>query len=186
LAGLGFAVAIPASLGGAVRMNAGAHRACMGDVVEQVEVHRLVRGGRVTVPAAQIGFAYRHTRLPDDAVILAATVALAPGDPVSIRREMDEARRWRRETQPIAEANCGSVFTNPPGDHAARLIDGAGLKGRRVGGAHVSRKHANFIVADPGATSADVVRLIEVVRAEVAESTGVLLETEVKIVGAGG
>jgi UDP-N-acetylmuramate dehydrogenase len=96
---------------------------------------------------------------------------------------MDDARRWRRETQPIAEPNCGSVFTNPPGEHAAALIDAAGLKGARQGGAHVSAKHANFIVTEPGATAADVVALIEVVRTTVEAETGVRLEPEVRVVG---
>ena len=98
-----------------------------------------------------LGFSYRSSALPPDAVVTEASFALRPGDPVAIRAAMDEARRWRRETQPIAEPNCGSVFTNPPGDHAARLIDEAGLKGMTVGGAEVSPKHANFIIAHPGA-----------------------------------
>jgi UDP-N-acetylmuramate dehydrogenase len=96
---------------------------------------------------------------------------------------MDEAREWRRRTQPLAEPNCGSVFTNPPGDHAARLIEEAGGKGRRVGLASVSTKHANFIVASDGATAADVVTLIGQVRDLVAERSGVRLETEVRIIG---
>jgi UDP-N-acetylmuramate dehydrogenase len=96
---------------------------------------------------------------------------------------MDEAREWRRRTQPLAEPNCGSVFTNPPGDHAARLIEEAGAKGRRVGGASVSTKHANFIVAGEGATATDVVALIGQVQDIVAERSGVRLEPEVRIVG---
>jgi UDP-N-acetylmuramate dehydrogenase len=96
---------------------------------------------------------------------------------------MDEARTWRRETQPIAEPNCGSVFTNPPGEHAAALIERAGLKGLAVGGARVSVKHANFIVAEPGATAADVRALIELVRERVAASSGVVLQPEVRSIG---
>jgi UDP-N-acetylmuramate dehydrogenase len=114
-------------------------------------------------------------------VVVGATVSLTPGDPAAIRAAMEEARAWRRRTQPLAEPNCGSVFTNPPGDHAARLIDAAGLKGLRVGGAHVSDKHANFIVADPGSTSHDVVTLIERIRARVRDASGVDLETEVRL-----
>ena len=96
---------------------------------------------------------------------------------------MEEAREWRRRTQPLAEPNCGSVFKNPDGDHAARLVEAAGAKGLRVGGAHVSGKHANFIVADPGASSSDVWKLIEQVRALVESHAGVRLETEVELMG---
>jgi UDP-N-acetylmuramate dehydrogenase len=96
---------------------------------------------------------------------------------------MDAARVWRRETQPIAEPNCGSVFTNPPGDHAARLVDVTGCKGMRVGGARVSEKHANFIIAGPDARAADVLELIGRVQAAVEERWGIHLEPEVRLVG---
>jgi UDP-N-acetylmuramate dehydrogenase len=96
---------------------------------------------------------------------------------------MDAARRWRRDTQPIAEPNCGSVFTNPPGEHAAALIDAAGLKGASIGGASVSTKHANFIVTTPGATAADVRALIDLVRAGVERACGIVLQTEVRTIG---
>jgi UDP-N-acetylmuramate dehydrogenase len=115
--------------------------------------------------------------------VIGTRVRLAPGGAGAIRGAMDEAREWRRATQPLAEPNCGSVFTNPQGDHAARLIEAAGGKGRRVGGAWVSPKHANFIVAGPGARAADVVRLIEEVRSLVADTAGVVLEPEVRMVG---
>jgi UDP-N-acetylmuramate dehydrogenase len=185
LAGLAFAIAIPASLGGAVRMNAGAHGGQMSDVVETVEVFRLTGAGRETIPGPDAGFGYRYSALASDAVVIEARLALTPGDPDEIRARMDEARRWRRETQPIAEPNCGSVFTNPPGGHAAALIDGAGLKGARIGGASVSTKHANFIVTEPGASARDVRDLIEVVRARVAAATGVWLIPEVRAIGGG-
>jgi UDP-N-acetylmuramate dehydrogenase len=183
LAGLAFAIAIPASLGGAVRMNAGAHGGQMSDVVEAVEVFHLTGAGRETVAGPDAGFGYRHSSLAPDAVVIGARLALTPGDPDEIRARMDEARRWRRETQPIAEPNCGSVFTNPPGGHAAALIEDAGLKGARIGGASVSTKHANFIVTEPGASARDVRELIEVVRARVAATTGVWLMPEVRAVG---
>lgn len=183
LDGLSFGVAIPASLGGAVRMNAGAHGGEMADVVRRIEIHRMGEGTRGSVQASDAGFAYRRSSLPEDAVIVGAALELRPGDPSAIRSAMDEARRWRRETQPIAEPNCGSVFTNPEGDHAARLIEEAGCKGEVIGGARVSTKHANFIVAGPGATAADVRSLIASVRDRVAERTGVVLETEVRVVG---
>ena len=96
---------------------------------------------------------------------------------------MDDARRWRRETQPIAEPNCGSVFTNPPGAHAAALIEAAGLKGARVGGASVSGKHANFIVTEPGATAADVEALIRMIQDRIEADTGTRLEPEVRVIG---
>ena len=184
LAGLEFGVAIPASLGGAVRMNAGAHDGSMSDVVEAIDVYVLSAGEHRRVVAADAGFAYRRSRLPADGVVVGASVRLAPDAEGAIRGRMEEAREWRRRTQPLAEANCGSVFKNPVGDHAARLIDAAGGKGLRVGAAHVSEKHANFIVADPGASATDVWRLIERVRELVASSAGVRLETEVQLMGA--
>lgn len=183
LDGISFGVAIPASLGGAVRMNAGAHDAQIADVVERVEVFRLAEGRSTSVDRSDAGFGYRHSGLPDDGVVTGATLRLRPGDPAAIRVRMQEVKDWRRRTQPLAEPNCGSVFTNPPGDHAARLIDEAGGKALREGGAHVSGKHANFIVAGPGATAADVRRLIERVRALVLERSGVDLRPEVHLVG---
>lgn len=181
LEGLEFGVAIPASLGGAVRMNAGAHGREMSDAIETVDVFVLPERRRTTVPASDAGFAYRRSALPSEGVVVAATLCLRPGDPDEIRTKMETARAWRRRTQPLAEPNCGSVFTNPPGDHAARLIEAAGLKGMRVGRARVSEKHANFIVADDGATAADVMALIELIRDRVRSSAGVGLETEVRL-----
>jgi UDP-N-acetylmuramate dehydrogenase len=186
LAGLSFAVAIPASLGGAVRMNAGAHGGQLGDVVETVATYGLRGAGPQELPAAAAGFGYRHTDLDADAVVTGAQLRLQPGDPTRIRAAMDDARRWRRETQPIAEPNCGSVFTNPPGGHAAALIDAAGLKGARVGGASVSAKHANFIVTEPGATAADVEALIHMIQGRVEAETGIALLPEVRVIGEAG
>ncbi len=183
LAGLEFGVAIPATLGGAVRMNAGAHGRSMSDVIEVVDVYRVSNGTMQRVSSEDIGFAYRRTDLPDDAIVVSVIVRLEPGDDASIRAGMEEAREWRRRTQPLAEPNCGSVFKNPEGDHAARLIEAAGCKGMRVGGASVSTKHANFIVADPGATATDVVALIEQIRGAVEARSGVDLETEVHVLG---
>ncbi|HEX5938063.1 MAG TPA: UDP-N-acetylmuramate dehydrogenase [Actinomycetota bacterium] len=184
LGGLEFGVAIPASLGGAVRMNAGAHDGSMSDVLEAIDVFVLPEGDRRRVTAADAGFAYRRSDLPVDAVVVGAIARLRPDDEDRIRRRMEEAREWRRRTQPLAEANCGSVFKNPEGEHAARLIEAVGGKGLRVGGAHVSEKHANFIVADSGASAADVWELIERVRDLVASAAGVRLETEVRLMGA--
>lgn len=184
LEGVEFGVAIPASVGGAVRMNAGAHGGEVCDVVERIDVYRIAAAAREAIAAADAGFAYRSSALPDDAIVVGATLRLRAGEPPAIRRRMDEARAWRRRTQPLAEPNCGSVFTNPPGGHAAKLIDEVGGKELREGGARVSAKHANFIVAEPGATARDVRRLIERVQALVRDRAGVELVPEVRLVGA--
>ena len=184
LSGLEFGIAIPASVGGAVRMNAGAHEGSMADVVERIEVFSLESGGSRSVSAEDAGFGYRRSGLQPDAVVVGVTVALAPASPQEIRSRMEAARVWRRETQPVAEPNCGSVFKNPPGDHAARLIEAAGGRGMRVGGASVSTKHANFIVAEAGTRADDVLGLIRALQMLVEGSSGVRLETEVHLVGA--
>ncbi|MFM7718079.1 MAG: UDP-N-acetylmuramate dehydrogenase [Actinomycetota bacterium] len=184
LAGLEFGIAIPATLGGAVRMNAGAHGRSLADVVERVDVFDLRDGGVRSVEAPDAGFRYRGSEFGESAVVVGARLGLEPGDRDAIRTRMDEARAWRRETQPVAEPNCGSVFKNPEGAHAARLVEEAGCKGLAVGGASVSRKHANFIVAGEGARADDVARLIAAVRDAVRERTGIELEPEVRFLGA--
>lgn len=183
LSGIEWGVAIPASFGGAVRMNAGAHGGEMADVVETIDVFDLLDGGARCLGAAEARFIYRDSALPDHTVVTAATLRLRPAEPERIRARMDEVREWRRANQPLAEPNCGSVFKNPPGDFAARLIDEAGLKGMTVGGASVSMKHANFVVTSAGARAADVVELIRDVRRIVEERSGVRLEPEVRLVG---
>jgi UDP-N-acetylmuramate dehydrogenase len=135
------------------------------------------------IPASEAGFAYRRSALPDPGIVVSARFLLIPGDPEAIRSEMEAARAWRRATQPLAEPNCGSVFKNPPGDHAARLIEAAGGKGMAVGGARVSEKHSNFIVAGPGATARDVRSLVSLLRERVRERFDVELEPEVRMVG---
>ena len=185
LSGLEFGVAIPASLGGAVKMNAGAHGRSMSDVIERIEVHPLGgEGERRWLSGAEAGFAYRRSHLPDGAIVVGASARLSPAGEEAIRAQMEEAREWRRRTQPLAEPNCGSVFKNPEGDHAARLIEASGAKGLRIGGARVSEKHANFIVADPGASASDVWTVIGQVRSRVKSHAGILLETEVDVMGA--
>lgn len=183
LSGLEFAVAIPATLGGAVRMNAGAHQGSMDRVLEWLDLFSMGEGERRRLRAADAGFSYRRSTLPEGSVVVGATMVLRPGEPAEIRAQMEAARAWRRETQPLAEPNCGSVFKNPEGDHAARLVEAVGGKSLGVGGAHVSTKHANFIVAGPGATAADVLRLIELIQERVREHFGVSLEREVQLVG---
>jgi UDP-N-acetylmuramate dehydrogenase len=183
LTGLEFGVAIPASFGGAIRMNAGAHGHEVAEAVESVDVFELaLQTGRV-MSAPEIGFRYRNSELPADAVVVAGTVRLASADTSQIRRLMEEAREWRRRTQPLAEPNCGSVFKNPPGDHAARLIEDAGGKALSVGGAAVSAKHANFIVAGEGTSASDVVELVRKLQDVVEARSGVRLEPEVHLVG---
>jgi UDP-N-acetylmuramate dehydrogenase len=183
LAGLEFGVAIPASLGGAVRMNAGAHGRSMQDALASVELFSLTDAARASLPASSAGFDYRRSTLPEGSLVVGAVLALSRGNRAAIQAEMESARAWRRATQPLAEPNCGSVFKNPPDDHAARLVEAAGAKGMAVGGASVSTKHANFIVAGPGATAADVRALIRAVRERVEARFGVALQLEVQLVG---
>ncbi len=183
LSGLEFGVAIPATLGGAVKMNAGAHDGQTGDIVQRVEIYRVRDGQAVSVPAEAAAFSYRRSAFPEDAIVTAAILALHLGAADAIRASMERAREWRRRTQPLAEPNCGSVFKNPPGGHAAAMIETAELKGTRVGGATISTKHANFIVAGPDATANDVLALIHLVQDRVRRSAGVELEPEVHLVG---
>lgn len=184
LSGFAWACAVPGSLGGAVRMNAGAHGGDMAEHLVEVEVVRLRTGTRETWPVAALGLGYRSSALPDDAVVVAATLQLPAGDPETVREQIRSIRAWRRAHQPLNEPNCGSVFTNPPGGSAGRLIDETGLKGTAVGGAEVSEQHANFIVTRPGATAADVDGLIALVRARVRAATDVELVPEVARLGA--
>jgi UDP-N-acetylmuramate dehydrogenase len=182
LQGLEWAVGVPGSVGGAVRMNAGGHGS---DTAATLVSYRWVDLASASVhegPAARLGFGYRHAELAPTDVVVEAVHRLVPGGPDRARAAIDEIVRWRRAHQP-GGANAGSVFTNPPGDSAGRLIEACGLKGFRVGTAEVSPKHANFIQADPGGSADDVLRLIDQVRARVAAATGVTLRTEVRLVG---
>jgi UDP-N-acetylmuramate dehydrogenase len=185
LAGLEFGLAIPGTVGGAVWANAGAHGSDVAAVLESATILR-ADGSQVVEPAASLGFGYRDSRLkhatPPE-LVLAATFALAPEDRAIIKTRLDEIRRWRRENQPIEQPSAGSVFRNPPGDSAGHLIDACGLKGRRVGGATISPKHANFIVNDGHATAADIRSLAELARAEVAHRVSVELVYEIQFLG---
>jgi UDP-N-acetylmuramate dehydrogenase len=177
-------VAIPGSLGGAVRMNAGAHGGQIRDLLEWAEVVRLARGGAVErIGVEDLGMGYRHSDLPGDAVVVRARLRLRRADPATLAAEMAEMRAWRRANQPINEPSCGSVFRNPEGDSAGRLVEAAGMKGFRVGGARVSPVHANFITVDPAARAEDVHAVIRAVRTAVAERCGVRLRTEVVLAG---
>lgn len=184
LGGLAFGVAIPGSLGGAVRMNAGAMGRELREVLVWADTVRLADGGRPQrFAAAELAMRYRHTALPDDAVVVRAAVRLAPVERADLDREMAAFKQWRRDHQPVNEPSCGSVFRNPEGDSAGRLVDAAGLKGLRHGGAAVSTKHANFITVEPGATATDVAAVVRDVRRAVAARTGVVLEPEVVLAG---
>ena len=183
LGGLAFGVAIPGSLGGAVRMNAGAHGGEMREVLIDAEVVHLADGRTVTIAAADLAMAYRHTELPADAVVIRARLRLERADPEPLAAAMAEMRQWRRDHQPINEPSCGSVFRNPPGDSAGRLIEAAGLKSHRVGGAQVSTVHANFITVAPGSRASDVHAVILAVQEGVRKHSGVTLQPEVVIEG---
>jgi UDP-N-acetylmuramate dehydrogenase len=185
LAGLEFGISIPGTLGGAVWANAGAHGGEMKDVLVSAEAWDPARDEVVVIGNADCTFAYRESRFKhSDEVVLAATLALNRGDPARIAAGVDANQAQRRATQPLADQNAGSVFRNPPGDHAGRLIDAAGLKERRVGSAMVSPLHANFIVVDRGGRAADVRALGDLVRAEVSDRFGVALQYEIEFVGA--
>lgn len=182
LTGLEFGISIPGSLGGAVWANAGAHGGEVRDVLRSVEVFE--GGEQHRLEPAECGFAYRESRFKHSAeIVLGATLALARGAPDEIAARVDAHQAQRRATQPLAEQNAGSVFRNPPGDHAGRLIEAAGLKGHRLGSARVSTLHANFMVTDAGASAADVRALGDQVRAVVAERFGVELQYEIEFVG---
>lgn len=176
-----FFAGIPGTLGGALAMNAGAWGGETWRHVVEVDVLDR-RGARHTRPAADYQIGYRRVEGPDDEWFIGARLEfeLAPGGNPDAIREMLEKRR---ETQPIGEWSCGSVFTNPPGDHAARLIESAGLKGFRIGDASVSEKHANFIINRGHALAADIEALIMHVQSTVAKVHGLDLKTEVRIVG---
>jgi UDP-N-acetylmuramate dehydrogenase len=182
LTGLEWAVGVPGTVGGAVRMNAGGHGS---DTVATLVAYRVVDLATATAadhPVQDLAASYRHTSVAAGEVVVEAIHRLASGDPAAGRAAIDEIVRWRRANQP-GGANAGSVFTNPPGDSAGRLIDACGCKGLRIGTAEVSPKHANFIQADTGGSADDVRRVMDRVRAEVSAATGVELTTEVQMVG---
>ncbi len=178
--GLEFAVGIPGSVGGAVRMNAGAFGGEVKDVLQRVRIVDETGKFR-SLQASGMVFSYRHTSLPKKAVVVDATFSCPPG---AIRTDVYERSVGRKKTQPIWERSFGSTFVNPPGRFAAEMIEGCGLKGRRQGGAMFSDLHANFIVnVDGHATAADVEALIETARDAVRSKYGVELKTEVIVIG---
>lgn len=181
LGGLEFAVGIPGTLGGGVVMNAGTPDGEVGNFVEAVRV-LTPDGALVEAARPEIGFSYRASRLPAG-IVVAARLALEQGRWDEIRKRLQDHSRRRRATQPLNLPNAGSVFKNPPGDFAARLIEAAGLKGARIGDAQISERHANFIVNRGAATARDALALIARARATVERTAGVRLELELKVVG---
>jgi UDP-N-acetylmuramate dehydrogenase len=180
LGGFEFAVAIPASLGGAVRMNAGAHGHEIGEVLERFQGIRLPSGERVNVD--DVRYAYRRMEMPDDLLVTAATLSLTPGDPAANQDALRESREWRRDHQPLNLPNAGSIFKNPPGDAAGRLVESV-CSHEQVGKARVSEVHANFIVAERGARADEVYTLIRRIQRHVRDATGIELEPEVRLIG---
>jgi UDP-N-acetylmuramate dehydrogenase len=186
LTGFEWAVGVPGSIGGAVRMNAGGHGSDIATSLRRVELFDLHTGHHGDVAAGSLGLRFRGSELADHQVVVTARLGLAVGDRERSEAELDEIVRWRRSNQPGGQ-NAGSVFVNPvPGEVAAgQLVDAAGLRGFRLGSAHVSEKHANFIQADDSGSADDVRALIEFVRERVAETSGYVLRSEVRLVGFG-
>ncbi|MBK7950396.1 MAG: UDP-N-acetylmuramate dehydrogenase [Deltaproteobacteria bacterium] len=184
LAGLEFAAGIPGTLGGWLAMNAGIGVREMKDVVREIDLLDRKGQATTTLPRAALDFRYRELAgLEPGSVIVAARLEVTPGERSKVEAEVDRLLEQRHRTQPIDQPSCGSVFRNPPGDHAGRLIEAVGLKGSRAGAAEISTVHANFIVNHGDATATDVLCLIERARDLVAARTGIRLETEVKILG---
>jgi UDP-N-acetylmuramate dehydrogenase len=179
LAGLECLAGIPGTVGGSVRMNAGGKFGDLGSVVSRVSVMDPAGNGFAR-EKGDLVFGYRSTNIAAP-FVLGATLELEEDDPHRILRRTKEIWMYKRNTQPLNTKSCGCVFKNPPGQSAGALIDAAGLKGTRVGGAEVSDKHANFVVAHPGCRSADVLGLIRLIRERVADRSGVELESEVQV-----
>jgi UDP-N-acetylmuramate dehydrogenase len=186
LAGFDWAISIPGSFGGAIWANAGAHGGEMAQALREITVWDPgVDEVRTMAPEA-CRFSYRDSRFKHGPeIVLAGVIELERGDPAAIMALIDEHQATRRATQPLADQNAGSVFRNPPGDHAGRLVEAAGLKGHRIGSAQVSTLHANFIVTDRGlgARASDVRALGDHVRGVVADRFGVSLAYEIEFVG---
>ncbi len=182
LAGIEFLAAIPGSMGGALAMNAGAYGGEIWRYVKQVEtINR--KGDRQTYSSDQFEIAYRSVSLANDEWFIAGTLELEISNKEQIEKSIKKMLSERAESQPLGQHSCGSVFRNPENDHAARLIDSCGLKGKQYGGATVSEKHANFIINTGNASSLDIEKLIELVQAAVYEKHAVKLIPEVRIIG---
>ncbi|WP_262315571.1 UDP-N-acetylmuramate dehydrogenase [Lacticaseibacillus parakribbianus] len=184
LSGFEFACGIPGSIGGAVFMNAGAYDGDIASVLESVTV-LTTAGELATYSNADMAFSYRHSLVQDNgAIVLSATFALTPGDPVAIRTKMDDLNARRAAKQPLEYPSCGSVFKRPPDHYVGPMIQQAGLQGHIIGGAQISKKHAGFIVNIDHATATDYLNMIHYVQANIFEQFGLHLEPEVRIIGA--
>jgi UDP-N-acetylmuramate dehydrogenase len=185
LQGLDQMAGIPGTIGGGIRMNAGGAFGCIGDAVRSVSCITR-RGDVVTYPSAELRFEYRSTNIPDP-LIVAATFELHPADPIALRKRVKEIFAFKKSTQPLAGHSAGCTFKNPVDPvseqrvSAGKLIDQAGLKGRRVGGATISEQHANFIITEPGSTAADVLQLMDEIRRRVYEHCGIELQDEIVV-----
>jgi len=182
IAGLEFLRSIPGTVGGFVRMNGGAYGRETCDILVACDVV-LRSGERVTLSRDDLGYSYRHSSLPDGAVVVSATFAGQPGEPAAIQAEMDRIAAAREESQPLRSKTGGSTFKNPQGHKAWQLVDEAGCRGLMLGGAQVSEKHTNFLLNTGAATSADIEALGEEVRRRVRETSGIELEWEIQRVG---
>ncbi len=182
IAGLAFYRGIPGCIGGALKMNAGAHGTETKDTL--IEARAVDRNGDIhVVSLADMGLTYRHSAVPDDWIFTEALYQGAAGDPDKIREEMAEVADYRETHQPTRERTGGSTFKNPPGESAWQLVDAAGMRGFRVGGAAVSEKHCNFLINDRDATAEDIETLGETVRSRVKVNSGIELQWEIKRVG---
>lgn len=182
LSGMEFAAGIPGSVGGALIMNAGTKDGEIKDVVKGVKIIT-ADGETKTIQKKDIGFSYRHSEFPANSIIIEASILLKNVKGKDIKKKMELLVKDRKSKQPLSSYSAGSVFKNPSGDFAARLIESAGLKGFEAGDVIVSHKHANFIVNRGRATAGDILKLIEIVKEKVFVRTGVLLEEEIRIVG---
>jgi UDP-N-acetylmuramate dehydrogenase len=181
--GLEFFTGIPGSVGGAVRMNAGCHGSDTSEWLLIARVFDLSAGTMSLLAPPELEMGYRHTSLTDRHFVIGASFRTVDRDQVVGEATIREITRWRRQNQPGGTLNAGSVFKNPPGDSAGRIIDHAGLKGLRVGGASVSDRHANFFVADAGVNADDLRRLVVEVRRRILDDTGIDLVPEIRFVG---
>ncbi len=182
IAGIEFLRSIPGTVGGFVRMNGGAYGRETREILIACDVV-LRSGEQLTLSNAELGYSYRHSALPDGAIVVSATFAGRPGEPAEIQAEMDRIAEARETSQPLRSRTGGSTFKNPPGDKAWRLIDAAGCRGLTRGAAQVSEKHCNFLLNLGSATSADIEGLGEDVRTRVKAKSGICLEWEIQRVG---